>query len=273
MKSSRRIIQVIAALFLIALMIFVFTREPKRPEYSRWKTQDKILERGSKRSIEQINHDADTALIKNLLKENVSNREFDFSTYISAVSGKNVIPAKQRSSYPRIRAAIHTAMIGLLAEMNTLDSPLRDLERINESSRFFEDSLLAKLEATEGINCSAPLTRAGKTQRSGYPDLKIQDQETGDIYYLDSAFMERGSEASSLRTCYFEPNDSTFKITDDASHLILGIEHDGNTDNLKFSTYRLVDLSHLKINLKAEFQASNKELYRAESILEEIQAK
>jgi len=271
MKSPKRIVQAIAAIFLIAVLVFVFTREPKHPSLPRWKIQEKILERDSKRSIERINESSDVALIKGLLKENLSNRQFDFATCVAAVSGKNVIPAKARSSFPKVSAAIQIAMSSLLAEMNSPESPLRNLKRINEASRFFEDGLLARLENIDGISCSIPLTRAGKTQRTGYPDLKIQDQESGDIYYLDPKLMESGSEGSSLRTFYFEPKNSTLKITEDASHLILGIEHDGNQGNWKFISYRLVDISNLRINLKAEFQASNKELYQAESILEEIQ--
>jgi hypothetical protein len=272
MKTRQRIVQAIAAIFLIAVLVFVFTREPKHPSLPRMEIQEKIFERDSQRSAERIKQAADAALIKGILKEDLANRQFDFATCIAAVSGKKVIPAKSRSSFPKVSAAIQSAMSSLLAEMNSPESPLRDLKRINEASRFFEDGLLARLQNIDGISCSIPLTKAGKTQRSGYPDLKLQDQETGDIYYLDPKLMASGSESSSLRTFYFEPKDSTLKITADASQLILGIEHDGNQGNWKFLSYRLVDICHLKLNLKAEFQASNKELYPAESILEEIQS-
>jgi hypothetical protein len=80
--------------------------------------------------------------------------------------------------------------------------------------------------------------------------------------------MERGAATSSLRTFYFEPKDTTLKITEDASHLLLGIEHDGKDGEWKFLGYQLVDLSGLKVRLKAEFQASNRDLYKEPSVLE-----
>jgi hypothetical protein len=76
------------------------------------------------------------------------------------------------------------------------------------------------------------------------------------------------AEASSLRTFYFEPKDNTLKITEDATHLLLGITHDGNSGAWEFLGYRLVDLSRLK----AEFQASNRDLYKEPSVLEKREA-
>jgi hypothetical protein len=144
----------------------------------------------------------------------------------------------------------------VLVEMNADDSPMRGLRRINEGSRFFEDGLLEGLEKSEGITCGIPPTREGAAQRSGYPDLRITDEATGDVYYLDPKLMERGSATSSLR------------ITEDASHLLLGIEHDGKDGVWEFLGYQLVDLSSLKVRLKAEFQASNRDLYQEPSVLE-----
>ena len=124
------------------------------------------------------------------------------------------------------------------------------------------------MDALDGISCAIPNTRGGSAQRSGYPDLRITDDASGDVYYLDPKLMEQGSVASSLRTFYFEPKDTTLKITDDATHLLIGIEHDGRDGDWRFLGYRLVDLSGLKVRMKAEFQASNRNLYDESSVLE-----
>jgi hypothetical protein len=42
---------------------------------------------------------------------------------------------------------------------------------------------------------------------------------------------------------------------------LVGIEHDGNTGKWKFLRWHLVDLADFKVTLKAEFQASNRDLY------------
>ena len=72
--------------------------------------------------------------------------------------------------------------------------------------------------------------------------------------------LERGPRATV--SFYFEPKDETLKITDDAVHLLAGIGHDGKDGAWTFTGFKMVDLSELQVRLKAEFQASNSELYR-----------
>ena len=261
---NRRVLQILCGALLAGLMIFVFTRKPSRPSYPRWEKQGELVEKSAQRRAAN----ADVELVKGLLKENLSKREFDFAVVVEAVSGKKVLPLAGRKSGERVREAIEEVIAEVVGKMNGEDSPLRGLRRINEGSRFFEDGLLAGLDAMEGISCEIPHTREGAAQRSGYPDLKITDRATGEIYYLDPKLMESGSVDSSLRTFYFEPKDGTLKITDDATHLLIGIEHDGSDGNWKFLGWRLVDLSVLKVKLKAEFQASNREVYEKSSVLE-----
>ena len=113
-----------------------------------------------------------------------------------------------------------------------------------------------------GVKCEVPPNRAGEHQRAGYPDLRIVDLESKLIFYLDPKLIEQGSAASTFRSFYFEPKNETLKITDDAVHLLVGIEHDGKEPLWTFTGWRLVDLSKLRVRLKAEFQATNAELYR-----------
>ena len=264
----RRALQVIFGVLFACLIVFAVTRETRKPALPRWEQQDAILGSAVEKAEARKDEAADTALIRGLLKEDLSHREFDFPVVVAAVSGKKVLPAKGRESKARVTAAITGVMDKILLEMNGEDSPIRGLRRINEGSRFFEDGLLEGLEKTAGITCGIPPTREGSSQRSGYPDLRITDEATGDVYYLDPKLMERGSAESSLRTFYFEPKDNTLKITEDATHLLLGIEHDGKDGEWEFLGYQLVDLSGLKVRLKAEFQASNRELYTEPSVLE-----
>jgi hypothetical protein len=200
--------------------------------------------------------------VKLLLDENLPERTFDFATIAQACSGKRVLPLTGSSSHRRVSAAIGQALAETIRELNATDSPVRKLRRINEASKFFEDGLLSRLNAMPGLRCETPPTRAGVHQRSGYPDLRIIDVESGGVFYLDPKLVERGSAASTLRSFYFEPKDETLKITDDAVHLLAGIEHDGRDQAWTFGGWRLVDLSTLRVRLKAEFQASNADLYR-----------
>ena len=206
---------------------------------------------------------SDAALVHSLLGENLSKRSFAFATIATACSGKSVIPLDPENlAHQRVTAAIDQALAATLAELNLPNSPVRGLRRINEASRFFEDGIHTRINAMPGFTCEIPITRSGDHQRSGYPDLKITDKESNTIFYLDPKLVEQGSAESTFRTFYFEPKNETLKITDSAIHLLVGIEHDGKDSLWTFTGWRLIDLSTLRVRLKAEFQASNADLYQ-----------
>lgn len=204
----------------------------------------------------------DAALVRSLLGEHLSDRTFAFATIAEACSGKKVLPLNDSPAHLRVTAAIHLALKETLTELNLPTSPVRQLRRINEASRFFEDGIHAHINTIPGLKCEVPPTRDGEHQRSGYPDLKITDLESKLIFYLDPKLVEQGSVESTFRTFYFEPKNETLKINDDAVHLLCGIEHDGKEREWTFTGWRLVDLSSLRVRLKAEFQASNADLYQ-----------
>ena len=206
--------------------------------------------------------DPDVVLVKSLLGENLSSRSFAFATVAEACSGKKVLPLTDDPAHKRVTAAISKALGISLAELNKPDSPVRELRRINEASRFFEDGIHKHLNEISGILCDVPPTRQGEHQRSGYPDLRIIDQESKLVFYLDPKLVEQGSANSTFRTFYFEPKNETLKINEDAVHLLVGIEHDGKERQWTFTGWRLIDLYTLRVKLKAEFQAANADLYR-----------
>jgi hypothetical protein len=207
--------------------------------------------------------EADALLVRKLLAEDLGHRSFSFATIAEATSGKKVIPLDPASEiHQQILAAVGSALDEATEALSRPDSPVRQARRINEVSRFFEDFLLERLHRVPGLECDVPPTADGRRQRSGYPDLRITHQASGTLFYLDPKLVEKGSTASTLRSFYFEPKSSTLKITEDAVHLLAGIEHDGRTGAWTFSGWRLVDLSKLQVRLKAEFQASNADLYQ-----------
>jgi hypothetical protein len=78
-----------------------------------------------------------------------------------------------------------------------------------------------------------------------------------------------GSRDSSFRSFYFEPKKATNKVRDDAVHFVVGFEHESREKNAawKFTRWDLVDLSRFQVKLKAEFQGSNRDMYRPEAIV------
>ncbi len=191
-----------------------------------------------------------------------------FAKVIEIVSGKKVLPIKPATSPDNdIVASLASILDECLAELNQENSPVRGLRRINEASRLFENAIASHANAHPAFRCDYPKTAAGKTQRAGYPDLILTHIASGRICYLDPKLFGASNRESTLRTFYYQPKPQTGKVQHDAHHLLAGIEHDGNDGAWQFTGWELVDLAEFQVRLKAEFQGSNRDIYRDELIL------
>jgi hypothetical protein len=214
-------------------------------------------------------------LIPWLLDEDQQLRGIPFSEVIFDATEKRVLPFDRNNLVDqRVVKAISAAADETMKRLSAPDSAIQNVERINEVSSRFEDSLRELLNATPGLRCEFPLTIEGKVQRSGYPDLRIVDVESKRVFYLDPKLYVTGSRDGSFRTFYFEPKQATNKVRDDAVHFIVGFEHqprEGESHapvaTWKFTRWDLIDLSRFKVKLKAEFQASNRDMYRPEAVV------
>ena len=208
-------------------------------------------------------------LIPWLLQEGHELRGIPFSEVILDATGKKVIAIdKENETDQRVIKQISSVLDEVVRRMNAPDSPIQGIPRINEVSSHFEDMMHELLNATPGLSCDIPHTAENRVQRSGYPDLRLVDMETKRVFYLDPKLYAVGSRESSFRTFYFEPKIATNKVLDDAVHFIVGFEHEKRSgDHWNFTRWDLVDLAHFKVKLKAEFQGSNRDLYRSEAIV------
>jgi len=214
-------------------------------------------------------------LIPWLLQEDTQLRGLPFAEVIEDATGKKVLAIDpQNQADQRVIKQIATVLDEVVRRLNQPESVIQGVARINEVSSHFEDLLRELLNAAPGLSCDFPRTADGHVQRSGYPDLRILHQETKRVYYLDPKLYAAGSRESSFRTFYFEPKKSTNKVLDDAVHLVVGFEHEPRTEGRwKFTRWDLVDLAHFQVKLKAEFQASNRDLYRPEAVVASSRAK
>jgi hypothetical protein len=214
-------------------------------------------------------------LIPWLLNEDQQLHRVPFSELIFDTTGRKVLSFEANNAVDqRVAKAISAACDETMKRLNAPDSVIQNVDRINEVSSHFEDTLHELLSATPGLKCDFPLTVEGKVQRSGYPDLRITDLESKRVFYLDPKLYAAGSRDSSFRTFYFEPKKSTNKVRDDAVHFVVGFEHapretaSGSPKaTWKFTRWDLVDLSRFTVKLKAEFQGSNRDMYRPEAIV------
>jgi hypothetical protein len=209
-----------------------------------------------------------SALVTTVLNGGGTFRDVPFAELIEASTGKQVLPMSPDDPVDgEILSIIDEAMGKVLLRFNRDDSETYAASRINEVSSFFENALIEELDRAPELECKHPRTTAGNLQRAGYPDLMIRHLESGRVVYLDPKLVQEGSMNSSLRTFYFTPQTETNKVLHDANHLLVGIEHNGNTGKWRYLRWHLVDLSRFKVRLKAEFQASNEDLYRPELII------
>ena len=208
-------------------------------------------------------------LVSTLMQSEQDLASVPFADVVKAATGKQVLPLHPTNAVDaELLAKIGHALDAVLLKMNTPEKAAQQKRRINEMSALFEDAIKDALNTVEGFDCDFPRLASGGHQRSGYPDLRLVDKKSGRILYLDPKLFERGSRASTLRTFYYEPKQPTNKILDDAHHLVVGFEHDGKADGAwKFLGWELVDLSAFRVKLKAEFQASNRDLYKPEAVV------
>lgn len=208
-------------------------------------------------------------LIPWLLHEDQELREIPFSQVVFAATGKRVLAIDPKNESDRaVIKNISDVLNEVMKRMNAPDSPIQNVARINEASSHFEDLLRDLLNRTPGFTCDFPRTSEDRVQRSGYPDLRLLETATNRIFYLDPKLYAAGSRDSSFRTFYFEPKITTNKVRDDAVHLLVGFEHAPRIDgHWTFTRWDLVDLAHFKVRLKAEFQGSNRDIYRPEAII------
>lgn len=196
-------------------------------------------------------------------------RGIPLSEVIFDTTGKRVLPVDLKNEVDRrVIKQISEVLNEVVQGMNAADSPIQSIPRINEVSSHFEDKLRQLLNARPGLSCDFPRTAGERIQRSGYPDLRIVDTASHRVFYLDPKLYAVGGRDSTFRTFYFEPKVATNKVRDDAVHLIAGFEHEARKENRwKFTRWDLVDLSQFKVKLKAEFQGSNRDIYRPEAIV------
>lgn len=194
-----------------------------------------------------------------------------FADVVRAVSGRKVIPVDPSDPVDaEFLETVAGALDRVEAAVAAADHPIHGVGRVNEISGRLEKILLAELEAADGFSAELPKTADGRTLRTGYPDIRLAKDSVGRVFYLDPKVFRAGTETSGFRTFYFEPKGATNKILEDASHVIVGIPHSGKrAGRWRLDGWKLVDLADFRVRLKAEFQASNRDLYREAAVVRE----
>ncbi len=198
-------------------------------------------------------------------------KNIPFPLAIRVIFGHNVIPFNPKDSHDqalldRLKLAITNA--GLAAYHEGIFS-----KRPNEAGNYIEPFVKKALHDI-GTQAETPRTETGSRKASGYPDIIITDID-GRISYLECKTYNAKSKNSTFRAFYFSPHSkSGGKITHDARHFIATFELTTEQRKgrsafvpLHWAIYSLD--SNFRLNVKHEFNASNKALYQPVALLAE----
>lgn len=143
-------------------------------------------------------------------------------------------------------------------------------KRPNEAGNHIEPFVLEALKKV-GLKADKPVSKGGKRKSAGYPDIYIED-ENGKIIYMDCKTYHSETKDQSFRTFYFSPSKDP-KIVKDAFHLLMSFELKVAVRARKKAfipvAWQIYTLDKLLVQIKHEFNASNRELYVKEALLAE----
>lgn len=181
-----------------------------------------------------------------------------FRTVVEATTGHRVLPLDTNlPAHHALRTNILNAarLAGERAGTAGLSAA-----RPNEAGNYLEPYVRAALREC-GLDARVPQTANGRTQTAGYPDIEI----TAPVpCYIELKTYSATTANTTQRSFYYSPSESP-KVTRDALHLLLGyelerIERDGKTQFLP-RHWKLLTLENLEVDLKFEFNQSNRGLY------------
>ena len=208
--------------------------------------------------MDDLDWDEFSAAVR-LLKSGVS--RLYFRDVINAATGYKIIPFDDNSN--RILEEIKSWLDVNLNDLSNLIE-MDYVGRPNELGNYLERVLMARLDESLNFSVDMPRTEQGHKQAVGYPDGIIVDQRRNVVAYFDVKIFQEKTRKSTLRSFYYQPTNQS-KISHDAPHFLVGFVVDSLGDNNRspfiIKDYEIVDIYDLEVNFKAEFNASNKDLY------------
>ena len=145
-------------------------------------------------------------------------------------------------------------------------------KRSNEVGNYIEPFVIDALNSMQDYDAGIPVTLSGKRKSSGYPDIQFCDPFDR-VNYLECKTYNKENINTTQRSFYISPSDD-FKVSKDAHHFGISFEiymagRKGDENVYKVSSWKILDLSKLELDVKYEFNSNNKRLYSEGIILSE----
>lgn len=159
----------------------------------------------------------------------------------------------------KVLKKIERAMIQVCKK--TQKKPI-ERKRANEAGNAIEGIVIKELEELK-IRASRAKSKNNKVQ--GYPDFKIEREESDPIY-LEVKTYNKKNLYSSQRSFYLSPSKDP-KVYEDGFHLLVCFEMSRKDNKFTAKSFKIIDLYGLDCDLKSEFNSNNRRLYEKSRIL------
>jgi len=186
-------------------------------------------------------------------------KDISFAHLIRLLTGKKVISFDGEDADDRKLLTILNKVAQKAGEeMNSVGVFSR---RVNEVGNHVEPFVK---QAMQNLNLSpaTPGGRSGKAKSSGYPDILFNFNNSPN--YLECKTYNMSNINTTFRAFYLSPGKD-FKVVHDAHHFLLSYQMIDDPDGKKYiykcRHYKLLCLGKLLLDLKFEFNTSNKKLY------------
>jgi len=193
-----------------------------------------------------------------------------FHIAIKALYGHQVVPLNLKDEKD-IRLIEDLSRVAQIARENADRKGIfrnRPNEVGNDIEKFVREAL-----RNAGFSPETPMTAGGTRKAVGYPDVYFRDKH-GRHVYLECKTYNKANINTTQRAFYFSPaEEGKSKIIYDAPHVAMSfeikqIQRNGRRCYIPIA-WKLVSIHSMKVGVKHEFNASNKDIYRKEAILAE----
>jgi len=201
-------------------------------------------------------------LIPWLLDENQQLRGVPFSELIFDTTGRKVLSFEAKNTVDqRVAKAISAACDETMKRLNAPDSVIQNIDRINEVSSHFEDTLRELLSGSPGLKVRFPAHSRGQNptfRLSGFAHHRPGEQTR--VLFGPKA-LRRRKPRQQFPHVLFRAEKIDEQVREDAVHFVVGFEHapretaSGSPKaTWNFTRWDLVDLSRFRVKLKADFR-------------------
>lgn len=192
--------------------------------------------------------------------------DIPFPIAVKAISGCEVIAFDKGNKDDMVlleKLSQAASLAGKQAKKDGIKS-----SRPNEVGNYIEPFVKNALVKV-GLKADIPRNKLGKRQSAGYPDIEIVDSKDR-VTYLECKTYNLKNINTTQRAFYFSPSEEGCKITSDARHIVLSYQIELKTAGVYIPVrWRLYGIESIIVQVKHEFNADNRQIYRREALLAE----